>query len=78
MVVHYQRRPSPAQSTSPRTAAQSQDVVSDVDRRADSRQAAIDRFRAPDGPPVMLISTKAGGVGLTLTEASRVYMMDLW
>jgi SNF2 family DNA or RNA helicase len=27
---------------------------------------------------VLLVSTRAGGVGLSLTAASRVYMMDLW
>jgi len=30
----------------------------------------------PYGPPVLLISTKAGGVGLTLTEANHVFLME--
>ena len=30
------------------------------------------------GPAVLLVSTRAGGVGLSLTAASRVYLMDLW
>ena len=28
--------------------------------------------------PVFLVSLKAGGVALNLTEASRVYLMDSW
>ena len=35
-------------------------------------------FEERDGPLVLLVSTRAGGVGLSLTAASRVYMMDLW
>jgi SNF2 family DNA or RNA helicase len=29
-------------------------------------------------PVVLLVSTMAGGVGLNLTEASHVFMMDMW
>lgn len=32
----------------------------------------------PDGPPVMLLSLKAGGVGLNLTAADHVFLLDLW
>ena len=31
-----------------------------------------------DAPTVCLISLKAGGTGLNLTRASRVYLLDLW
>lgn len=42
--------------------------------------------RVPDAPSsvtnvhvtVFLVSLKAGGVALNLTEASRVYLMDSW
>lgn len=30
------------------------------------------------GVTVFLVSLKAGGVALNLTEASRVYLMDPW
>jgi len=42
-------------------------------RRAD----VIDAFRRGDAP-VFLISLKAGGFGLTLTEADYVFLMDPW
>lgn len=41
-----------------------------------SREHTLTAFKAPDHPAtVMLISLRAGGVGLNLTAASRVYMM---
>lgn len=36
------------------------------------RQEAIDKFQTPDGPFCFLLSTLAGGLGLTLVEADRV------
>ena len=44
----------------------------------DERRRVLAAFQEPSGPCVLLVSTKAGGVGLSLTAASRVYMMDLW
>ena len=41
------------------------------------RQAVIEAFRRGEAP-VFLISLKAGGVGLTLTEADYVYVLDPW
>jgi SNF2 family DNA or RNA helicase len=41
------------------------------------RAAVIDGFRTGDNP-VFLISLKAGGVGLTLTEADYVIVLDPW
>lgn len=41
------------------------------------REAVIAAFRAAEAP-VFLISLKAGGVGLTLTEADYVYVLDPW
>ncbi|XP_067898712.1 helicase-like transcription factor [Heterodontus francisci] len=39
---------------------------------------AIESFQSskPDSPTIMLLSLKAGGVGLNLTAASRVFLMD--
>ncbi|MFT4229697.1 MAG: DEAD/DEAH box helicase [Microbacterium sp.] len=41
------------------------------------RAAVIDRFRRGDAP-AFLISLKAGGFGLTLTEADYVFLLDPW
>ena len=48
-----------------------------LDGRTRNRAAVIDRFRSGDDP-VFLISLKAGGVGLTLTEADYVFVLDPW
>lgn len=42
------------------------------------RQAAIDEFNKNREITVFLISLKAGGVALNLTEAENVFIMDLW
>jgi hypothetical protein len=43
------------------------------------RQARVDRFQqAPEGFDVMLLSPRAGGVGLTLTRANHVIHLDRW
>jgi SNF2 family DNA or RNA helicase len=42
------------------------------------RGAVVDGFQRPDGPTCMLISLKAGGVGLTLTAADHVFILDPW
>ncbi|MCE1178263.1 MAG: DEAD/DEAH box helicase [Micrococcales bacterium] len=41
------------------------------------RGEVIEEFRSGDAP-VFLISLKAGGVGLTLTEADYVFVLDPW
>jgi SNF2 family DNA or RNA helicase len=41
------------------------------------RGAVIERFRSGDAP-VFLISLKAGGFGLNLTEADYVFLLDPW
>jgi len=43
---------------------------------AAERAARVARFQAPDGPPVMLLTTAVGGLGLTLTAATRVIVAD--
>ena len=42
------------------------------------RQKMIDQFQNEEGPPVLLISLKAGGTGLNLTSANRVIHFDRW
>eukprot|EP00057_Strongylocentrotus_purpuratus_P002415 XP_003724471.2 PREDICTED: uncharacterized protein LOC100893394 [Strongylocentrotus purpuratus] len=43
-----------------------------------ARTAAISEFSSndPDSPQIFLLSLKAGGVGLNLTAASRLYLLD--
>jgi SNF2 family DNA or RNA helicase len=48
-----------------------------LDGRTRDRAARLQRFRDGDDP-VFLISLKAGGVGLTLTEADYVFVLDPW
>jgi len=43
-----------------------------------NRQELVDRFQSTDGPPVFLISLKAGGYGLNLTAADVVIHFDPW
>jgi SNF2 family DNA or RNA helicase len=42
------------------------------------RDAMVERFQSGDGPPVLLLSLKAGGTGLTLTQANHVVHLDRW
>ncbi|MEM9560560.1 MAG: DEAD/DEAH box helicase [Planctomycetota bacterium] len=43
------------------------------------RQKLIDKFQDPQGPaPVLILSLKAGGVGLNLTAATHVIHFDRW
>jgi len=43
------------------------------------REEMIDRFQHdPQGPPLMILSLKAGGVGLNLTRANHVFHFDRW
>ncbi len=48
-----------------------------LDGSTSNRGAVIDEFRTGDAP-VFLISLKAGGFGLTLTEADYVVLLDPW
>ena len=48
-----------------------------LDGRTRDRAARIEAFREGDAP-VFLISLKAGGFGLTLTEADYVFILDPW
>jgi len=42
------------------------------------RESVVTQFQAEDGPPVMLLSLKAGGTGLNLTAADHVFLVDPW
>jgi SNF2 family DNA or RNA helicase len=43
------------------------------------RQAMIDRFQKADGTaPILILSLRAGGVGLNLTAATHVFHFDRW
>jgi SNF2 family DNA or RNA helicase len=46
--------------------------------RRTSRDALVERFQAPDGPQLFLVSLKAGGTGLNLTAAAHVIHLDRW
>jgi hypothetical protein len=43
-----------------------------------TRDAMVAAFQEPDGPPVFVLSLKAGGVGLNLTAANHVIHADRW
>ncbi|WP_068272147.1 DEAD/DEAH box helicase [Aldersonia kunmingensis] len=42
------------------------------------RDAMVTGFAEDDGPPIMLLSLKAGGTGLNLTAANHVVHLDRW
>jgi SNF2 family DNA or RNA helicase len=46
--------------------------------RRKARDRMVERFGEPDGPPLFLVSLKAGGTGLNLTAASHVIHLDRW
>lgn len=50
----------------------------DGNTTATERERAIQRFQNDDNCRVFLISLKAGGVGLNLTAADYVYIVDPW
>jgi len=49
-----------------------------IDGSTRDREGVVQRFQSSEGPSVLLISLKAGGVGLTLTAADQVFIMDPW
>ncbi|WP_307804042.1 DEAD/DEAH box helicase [Micromonospora echinofusca] len=42
------------------------------------RDALVSRFQSDGGPPLFVLSLKAGGTGLTLTAANHVVHVDRW
>jgi superfamily II DNA or RNA helicase len=49
-----------------------------LDGSTRNRQELVDHFQSKDGPPVFLLSLKAGGTGLNLTAADHVVHLDPW
>lgn len=43
-----------------------------------NRGEVVAKFQDPDGPPVIIVSLKAGGTGVTLTAADTVVHYDPW
>src|SRR5699024_11806632 len=52
-------------------------VYAYLDGSTRNRAEAVEKFRSGDAP-VFLISLRAGGFGLTLTEADYVFLLDPW
>jgi SNF2 family DNA or RNA helicase len=48
------------------------------DMDAQSRQRALDNFATPGSPPLLIVSLRAGGIGLNLQNASYVFHFDRW
>lgn len=49
-----------------------------LDGSTTDRAGIVSRFQDDGGPPVLLMSLKAGGVGLNLTAADHVIITDPW
>ena len=49
-----------------------------LDGNTKNRQEQVERFQNEKGLQVFLISLKAGGVGLNLTAADYVFILDPW
>jgi SNF2 family DNA or RNA helicase len=49
-----------------------------LDGATRDRQGQVERFQEDDSVKVFLISLKAGGLGLNLTEADYVFLLDPW
>ncbi len=46
--------------------------------RPKKRAEMVHHFQSDDGPPVFVLSLKAGGTGLNLTNANHVFHFDRW
>jgi superfamily II DNA or RNA helicase len=49
-----------------------------LDGATRDRGAVVEGFQSEAGPPVLLISLRAGGTGLNLTAADHVFLLDPW
>jgi non-specific serine/threonine protein kinase len=49
-----------------------------LDGQTQDRKDRIENFQNDDNVRVFLMSLKAGGVGINLTEADYVYLVDPW
>jgi SNF2 family DNA or RNA helicase len=57
---------------------QDQLVYEYLDGRTRNRASKVERFQNDPDCPIFLISLKAGGLGLNLTAAEYVYLLDPW
>ena len=53
-------------------------AVDDGKMKASERAETLQRFRKSNKTRVLLMSLRAGSVGLNLVRANRVYLMDIW
>jgi superfamily II DNA or RNA helicase len=53
-------------------------VFARLDGATRNRAAVVDHFQSESGPPVLLVSLRAGGTGLNLTAADSVFILDPW
>jgi SNF2 family DNA or RNA helicase len=49
-----------------------------LDGATRDRAAVVAEFQSESGPPVMIVSLRAGGTGLNLTAADSVFILDPW
>jgi SNF2 family DNA or RNA helicase len=49
-----------------------------LDGSTRDRATVVHRFQDKTGPPVMLVSLRAGGTGLNLTAADHIFLLDPW
>jgi SNF2 family DNA or RNA helicase len=49
-----------------------------LDGTTRDRAGVVANFQDPEGPPVLLASLKAGGLGINLTAADHVFILDPW
>jgi superfamily II DNA or RNA helicase len=49
-----------------------------LDGSTRDRASVVENFQDPGGPPVLLASLKAGGLGINLTAADHVFILDPW
>ncbi|MFN3199213.1 MAG: DEAD/DEAH box helicase [Bradymonadia bacterium] len=73
----FSQWPSLLKRVIPRLEAQGIDYLY-LDGSTSDRQDLVNRFNTPEGPPIFLISLKAGGTGLNLTAADHVIHLDPW
>jgi len=49
-----------------------------LDGSTRDRAGVVHTFQGANGPPVLLVSLKAGGTGLNLTAADHIFLLDPW